>query len=57
VGKAIRDRCVQMEKMTDTGVCLRKRQTLTLSPAGLVEDIFLKDRLLLHGGKGVIIIL
>jgi hypothetical protein len=46
-----------MEKMTDTGVCLRKRQTLTLSPAGLVEDIFLKDRLLLHGGKGVIIIL
>lgn len=35
----------------------RKRRTLTVSPAGLIEDIFLKGHLLLHGGECVIIIL
>lgn len=55
-------RCVQMEKMTDTGSKSSESfgggwAGLTLSAAGLAEDIFLKNHLLLHGGECVVVIL
>lgn len=37
--------------------CARKRRTLTVSSAGLIEDVFLEGHLLFHGGECVIIIL
>lgn len=62
VWKANEDRCVQMEKVTDTGGQSSESfggrwAGLTFGAAGLVEDIFLKNHLLLHGGKCVVIIL
>lgn len=62
VWKAEEDRCVQMEKMTDPGGQSSESfgggwAGLTFRAAGLVEDIFLKNHLLLHGGKCVVIIL
>lgn len=35
----------------------RRRRTLTVSTAGLVENVFLENHLLLHGGERIIIIL
>lgn len=59
-GRADGDRFVQM--VGDEGVRFRfwrrrRRRIRTLGMAGFVEDIFLKDHLLLGGGEGVIIIL
>lgn len=56
------DRRVRMEKMTDTGGQSSESFRggwvgLTFGAAGLVEDIFLENHLLLHGGKCVVIIL
>lgn len=62
VWKAGKDRCVQTEKKTDTGGQLSGssrggRAGVTFSTAGLVEDVFLENHLLLHGGKCVVVIL
>lgn len=62
VGKVNKDRCVQMGKMTDTGAQSSESSSggwagVTFGAAGLVEDIFLENHLLLYGGKCVIIIL
>lgn len=61
VWEANKDRCVQMEKVTGSaashlGVSWGKAG-VTFSAAGLVEDIFLENHLLLRGGKCIIIIL
>lgn len=62
VWKAKEDRCVQMEKMTDPAGQSSESfgggwVGLTFGATGLVENIFLENHLLLHGGKCVVIIL
>lgn len=62
VRKAKEDRCVQMEKTTDPAGQSSESfgggwVGLTFGAAGLVENIFLENHLLLHGGKCVVIIL
>lgn len=61
VWEANKDRCVQMEKVTGSAVSHLGvswgKAGVTFSAAGLVEDIFLENHLLLCGGKCIIIIL